>query len=222
MQKYSMLKFRLILATILFCAFYSLPTELSAHARLKSGDTLSPRNNNPGLKTGPCGGVARTNRAKEFLVGQKINIQWEETINHPGRYEFYFSKANDEDFILLKTVIDEQNTRIVNANYHQYETEITLPLEACEACTIQMIQVMTENPSNPSLYFSCADIKLILVEPTDPPVSPEPPVVPPTEPEPIAPTPEEEQTPKPKEENKDPLPEEKPNNSQDAKLDECH
>ena len=219
-----MLKFRLIPATFLFCAFYSLPKELSAHARLKAGGTLSPRNNKPGLKTGPCGGVARTNSAKEFLVGQKINIQWEETINHPGRYEFYFSKANDEDFILLKTVVDEQNTRITNTDYHQYETEITLPLEACEACTLQMIQVMTENPSNPSLYFSCADIKLNSAEPIDPPDSPEPPVVPP-EPDPVPPpppAPDESETPKPQEENKKPLPEEKPDNSQDAKQDECH
>jgi hypothetical protein len=129
-------------------------------------------------------------------------VQWEETINHPGRYEFYYSKMNDQGFVLLKTVQDELNNGIAGTAYHQYETELTMPAEPCEFCTIQMIQVMTENPASPSLYYSCADIKLVTPVGVPPPPSPEdppeeeapPPLgVPPPAPPVAAP----EQTPKP-------------------------
>lgn len=129
-----------------------------AHARLKSTGDVVPRSDSAGLKTGPCGGVPRTSNAREFEPGQTITVEWEETINHPGRFEFYFSQANDSGFSLMKTVNDGQDG---SADLpHQYSTTITLPRTPCDACTLQMIQVMTENPSNPSYYYSCADIRI--------------------------------------------------------------
>lgn len=144
----------------------SLASAVFGHARLKSDGSLKPRNSDAGLKTGPCGGVARTASPNTYKAGQTIQVQWEETVNHPGRFEFYFSPAGDTGFRLLKTVADDQGE---NALPHQFETTLTLPAEECEACTIQMIQVMTENPDNPRNYYSCADLKLLAADPAEVP-----------------------------------------------------
>ncbi|MEK6627742.1 MAG: SCE4755 family polysaccharide monooxygenase-like protein [Bdellovibrionota bacterium] len=170
-----MLKLSIILISLLY------GTQVLAHARLLAGGLIPPRNNNAGIKIGPCGGVPRTATPKVLQAGSTVTIQWEETINHPGRFEFYFSPAGDANFQLLKTVIDDQNN---NLTPHQYTTSITLPNVTCTACTFQMIQVMTENPLNPSLYFSCADIQLTAAGVPPPPIVP-PPVVPPIEPPPV-------------------------------------
>lgn len=132
--------------------------DAGAHARWTLNGTAPPRNNDVGLKTPNCGGIARTSTPKIFTPGQTITVQWEETINHPGQYEIYFSKNGLTNFTLMKTIVDTQDTAVVGTNYHQYNTQITLPNEPCNDCVLQLIQVMTENPANPSYYYSCADI----------------------------------------------------------------
>lgn len=127
------------------------------HARMKSDSAIIPRSSSDSLKTGPCGGVVRTSTPKAYAPGATITVKWEETINHPGRFEFYFSPANDSNFVLLKTVNDTMDS--TNDLPHQYSTTITLPSTPCDNCTLQMIQVMTDR-SPPSNYYSCADIKL--------------------------------------------------------------
>jgi hypothetical protein len=127
------------------------------HARMKSDSAIVPRNSSDSLKTGPCGGVARTSAPKVYAPGSTITVKWEETINHPGRFEFYFSAANDTNFVLLKTVNDTMDSS--NDLPHQYSTTVTLPSTPCENCTLQMIQVMTDR-SPPSNYYSCADIRI--------------------------------------------------------------
>lgn len=129
------------------------------HARLKSDGNLPPRDNNPGLKTAPCGGVLATSNLTYFVKGTQITVQWEETIQHPGRYEFNISYDNEATWQNLGTVIDTQDNR--NDLPHQYEASFTLPDQACTQCTIQMIQVMTEDPQNPRNYYSCADVSIV-------------------------------------------------------------
>lgn len=133
----------------------SFGVKVFAHARLKTTGALAPRSTDPGIKIGPCGGIARTATPAMFAPGATITVNWEETIDHPGRFEFYFSSANDVGFTLLKTVQDTGT----GALPHQYTTTLTLPNVSCTDCTLQMIQVMTENPANPSFYYSCADIR---------------------------------------------------------------
>lgn len=151
---------------LILCALVIFPQFVHAHARLLPSGSIPPRNSNAGLKTGPCGNVARTGTNTQLTAGSTVNVQWEEVIDHPGRYEFYFSAANDANFTLLKTVNDDQDGVIPSGQSHQYSTTLTLPSQTCTACTLQMIQVMTENPANPSLYYSCADIQLISGTPT--------------------------------------------------------
>lgn len=140
---------------------FFLNYEISAHSRWTLTGNLTPRSSNAGIKNGPCGGLPRVPTPKVFTAGSNITVEWEETINHPGRFEIYFSPANDTNFTLLKTIIDSQNGGLNS-------TSITLPNEPCVSCTLQLIQVMTENPDSPSLYYSCADIQLI-AEPTKAP-----------------------------------------------------
>lgn len=138
--------------------FLFLVCELTwAHARWSLTGNTPPRNTSTGLKNSPCGGVVRGSTPKVFQAGSTITVQWEETINHPGRFEIYFSPANDNNFTLLKTITDTLDD---GSTPHQYSTSITLPNVNCAACTLQLIQVMTENPASPSLYYSCSDIQL--------------------------------------------------------------
>lgn len=150
----------LIAVSFILC----LSLEAGAHARLSGA--IPPRSTNAGLKTGPCGGIARGSAAKQLTKGSTVTVEWIEVVDHPGRFEFYFSPSGDQNFQLLKTVVDTQNTSIPSGGNHSYSTTLTLPNQTCSSCTLQMIQVMTENPQSPSLYYSCADIALIDGTPT--------------------------------------------------------
>lgn len=139
--------------TYLVMAMMALQAE--AHSRFTAGGNIPGRDNNAGHKTGPCGGVARTATPKALTAGTQVRVDWEETIQHPGRYEFYFSPAGDANFVKIGQVIDTQDSA---ANLpHAYNTMLTVPSGACTDCTLQMIQVMTEN-NPPTLYYSCADV----------------------------------------------------------------
>ncbi len=146
---------------LVMMAFFGV--KVFAHARILPNGMLSPRLtatgvNDAGIKTGPCGGLARSAVPAVLAPGSTITLNWEETIDHPGRFEIYFSQAGDTGFQLLKTVQDNQGAGVPTP--HQFSTTVTLPNVTCTDCTLQLIQVMTENPANPSLYFSCADIRL--------------------------------------------------------------
>lgn len=161
---------------ILFLAASLLvPQTTWAHARLKPAGILIPRSTSSGLKTGPCGGLPRSATAVTLTAGSVIQIEWEETVQHPGRYEFAVSPANDSSFARLLIVPDTQDD--VATLPHQYKASFTVPNIVCERCTFQMIQVMTENPAAPTNYYSCADIKIVAgaTPPTGmPPALPEP------------------------------------------------
>jgi hypothetical protein len=132
--------------------------QVFAHTRLKAGQVLVPRSTSDSLKTSPCGGLARATTPTTLQAGQTITVNWEETINHPGHFEFRFSPAGEKDWVLLKSIPDDQNDGATTP--HQYSTQLTLPSTACTDCTVQLIQVMEENPANPSYYYSCADVVL--------------------------------------------------------------
>lgn len=135
---------------------FFLPACLSwGHARLV---TPTPRNNNAGIKTGPCGGLARSATPLQVQGGQTLTVMWEETVNHPGRFLFSLSLANDLDFQnnLLATIPDQQNSGTDLP--HRYQTTLTIPNINCDSCTLQMIQSMEENPAAPTYYYSCADL----------------------------------------------------------------
>ncbi len=155
----------LILLSIIVAGLF--PRLVSAHARFLLNGTTPPRSNATGLKGAPCGFAARTNSPTILKAGQTLEVQWEETVDHPGYYRIAFSPDSDLGFdqnVLVQKVDDI-------ANIHSYKATITVPSTPCTGCTLQMIQYMTETVP-PSLYFSCADINIIPA--TDPMPSPTP------------------------------------------------
>ncbi len=145
---------RIALISICLLLFSSLG---HTHARLKANSSVKIRSTSDGIKTGPCGGLPRSPTPTILAAGQTVTVDWEETIYHPGRFEIYFSTANDQNFTLLKTIPQNQNNQNLP---HQFSTTVTLPNVACQACTLQLIQVMLENPNVPTYYYSCADMQL--------------------------------------------------------------
>jgi hypothetical protein len=129
-----------------------------AHTRLTSP---MARSTSDGLKTGPCGKIARGANPTVWTAGSKVQIEWEETVDHPGRYFLSFSYADDLGFeqnIFDKNLPDMQGQ---GALPHKYSYILTVPNKTCDACTLQLIQSMEENPASPSYYYSCADIKIV-------------------------------------------------------------
>lgn len=133
-------------------------TIAQAHTTIVPNADLTPRSLNPGLKKAPCGNVQRSPTPSRHRAGSTIEIAWKETKEHPGRFEIYFSPANDTGFTLLKSIPDTQDD--VDTLPHQYSERLVLPSVVCDACTIQLVQVMLDNPQRPSFYYSCADISL--------------------------------------------------------------
>lgn len=159
---------------ILFSTLILLvPTVAFSHAKLISP---TPRSTSSGIKTGPCGGLPRGTTPMTLTPGQALTVQWEETINHPGRYYISFSPANDAGFEMnrLATIVDTQDTPVAGVS-HKYSATITVPTTPCENCTLQLIQSMEENPAAPTFYYSCADIRIAgAATPTPAPTTPTP------------------------------------------------
>lgn len=130
------------------------------HARMLRVATLIPRSTSDGLKTAPCGGVNRTGTSAVLTAGDTQTIRWEETIDHPGQYFIEFSAADDTGWVRLKAIPDIQRNGALNPLPHAYETTITVPNVSCDACTIRVIQEMTDR-TPPTYYYSCADIKIV-------------------------------------------------------------
>lgn len=131
------------------------------HARFKLNGLFKPRTNDPGLKTAPCGGAARANTSTTLTPGQQVTVEWEETVDHPGFFRLSFSPANDVGFennVIADNILDTQND---GKTPHFYSKQITLPNQSCTACTLQLIQVMTDVPAAPTNYYSCSDIQLL-------------------------------------------------------------
>ena len=145
----------MFLRTLLVSILIVVPSLLSAHVRL-----LMPTPRTPlALKTGPCGGIPRGGEPLSLQAGQELEVEFEEYIDHPGYYQIWFSPANDEDFVLLLDKIPDRQIP-VGENSNVYTVMVTMPDAPCDQGTLQVIQYMTETQP-PSLYFSCADIRLI-------------------------------------------------------------
>ncbi len=140
----------------LFFIFLTFSHSAFCHARWTLTGIVKPRTNATGLKEpAPCGGVSRTATATILESGSTINVQFEETVNHPGYFRIAFSSASDSGFdenILAANIPEITSSRF-------YTQTITLPDIECSDCTLQLIQVMTDR-SPPTNYYSCADIQL--------------------------------------------------------------
>ncbi|MBI3776692.1 MAG: lytic polysaccharide monooxygenase [Gammaproteobacteria bacterium] len=151
----------------------------TAHARWDLNGVVKPRTTATGLKSDPCGGAARTTAPVTFAPGQTLEVTFEETVQHLSHFRIAFSQAGDAGFdsnVLLDNIVD--NLGPETPLNHLFRATITLPMLTCDACTLQLIQVMVDNPAAPSNYYSCSDIKLVNGGGTTPTPTPIPTITP--------------------------------------------
>jgi hypothetical protein len=133
----------------------------SAHARLKVSGSIPPRSESSGLKTGPCGDIAPTTdpaKRTTLTAGQTLTVEWEETINHRGYFKISFSPKGDVNWTgLSPEITDPDDGPIPNNAPISRSTQVTVPGQNCEKCTIQLVQFMMDNNK---FYYSCADVRI--------------------------------------------------------------
>jgi hypothetical protein len=159
----------------LFASLLLIASPAAAHIAL-----VYPPPRTAELKTGPCGaaGSTRGTNVTVLAPGATIDVKWNETINHPGHYRISFDPTG-QDFTVPLGFDDTSQSRNVlvddiadnAAPGASYTQTITLPNVACEACTLQVIQVMTDKPpygDGNDIYYQCADLALRTGAPAPP------------------------------------------------------
>lgn len=119
-----------------------------------------------------CGqaGSKRGTKINLFRPGQVITVRWQETVGHPGHFRVAFdddgqdfpSPVTAKDTVVMPVFIDGIADQTGTMNYQQ---AITLPNIECANCTLQIIQVMKEQPpydptAGTDVYYQCADVTL--------------------------------------------------------------
>ncbi len=139
-------------------SFLVMASQLAwGHAHLISP---APRNPDPGIKVGPCGPFAKVANPITLTGGTTLTVQWQETINHPGKYIFTWLQQNDTPMPGVPVVMIPDNANGNGDLPHNYTTTLVVPNTACANCGLQMVQSMEENPAAPTYYYSCVDIRI--------------------------------------------------------------
>jgi chitin binding protein len=154
----------------------------SAHIKMLDPPARYDVQGETGIKSCPCGlggsnricNVAqdgsdpdRSSRVTRYEAGSTVNLRFEETINHAGRFRVAFDPdgADVADFNahILADMPDP-----ANANLMVWEIPITIPNETCTNCTLQLVQAMEvsqttpiADPSGISSYYNCVDIEIV-------------------------------------------------------------
>jgi hypothetical protein len=142
-------------------------------------------------KTAPCGGTLADPGTPTGIVtsvqgGQRLHIEVEETVFHPGHYRIALARTRDllppdPEVTVQET---ERGPRSVSAAIQdppqppvlvdglwphterptaRWETEIEIPNITCERCTLQIIQFMANHPGvreGGYSYHHCADLQI--------------------------------------------------------------
>jgi len=129
------------------------------------------RSTDPGLKSYPCGGIGPGTQITTIAPGN-FTVVWEETISHTGApYVIAISYGDDNHPLLLA---DNIPNNPLGATPKKYAFTIVIPDIACDKCTLEMYNPMTDSlPSGTTctyppgsanqclaVYHACADIKI--------------------------------------------------------------
>jgi hypothetical protein len=142
-----------------------LPAILAAHIALTAPTVRSTLS----IKSPPCGDTTSVRGTAVTVLepGAMLAVRWNETINHPGHYRISFD-SDGQDFTIPLDFNDFTQTENVLLDNiadgtSPYMSMVQLPNVACENCTLQLIQMMTDKPpygDGNDIYFQCADIAL--------------------------------------------------------------
>lgn len=111
----------------------------------------------------------RSPRVATLEPGSTVTLQWDEYVGHSGRYRVAFDPdgADQADFNanILLDIVDPPGSDGNIGDGSIWEVEVTLPDTPCNNCTLQLIQMMDGDMSEPvldpvgrSTYYQCADI----------------------------------------------------------------
>jgi hypothetical protein len=166
-------------------ALLAFAPSANAHIRLVSP---APRyeitGNDTGIKSCPCGlgssnrtcnlatdasdPDGRSERVMRVEAGSQLMLSFVEYIDHSGSFRVAFDPdgADVADFnanILVPFVMDPSN-----ANNMMWQIPVTVPNTTCDNCTIQLIQAMNGDMTNPvadptsiSTYYACVDLEIV-------------------------------------------------------------
>jgi MYXO-CTERM domain-containing protein len=165
-----------------FLAVSLLCSNLLAHVQFSYPTPRRPGAGNDDIKTGPCGcseqacpngDVRKPDRVTELTAGETITVEFTETIQHPGFFRISFDDNGQDAFVpppLSRTDIQMGATtlpvlkdNIPDTGDSDYAVEIVVPNISCDNCTLQLIQVMTNEQTweDEDIYFTCADIRIV-------------------------------------------------------------
>jgi len=145
-----------IIRTVSFLLLINL--EVSANVLWNYSGSTPPRHRNVTREDqAPCGLTTRS-FSTEIPGGRSVEVSWIEIIPQEGRFEIYFSESGDSNWVLLKTI--ENQPQDFSKTLVKHKTQVLMPNKNCEACTLQIVQVITTAVQ--AKYYSCADIKLNL------------------------------------------------------------
>jgi hypothetical protein len=184
-----------------FIAAAILLTGSSAEAHikmLKPASWLKENAQGAPQKGGPCGPgnsslpfgddvqpVPLSGAITTFTAGQKIKVEWEETIQHPGYFRIALAENRADlkdpthaidgscnvkdrsqiqtgahDNVLADGILIQPKGGPARPGFPNFSYEVTLPNKPCEKCTLQLIQFMENHPPG-CIYYHCADIKIV-------------------------------------------------------------
>lgn len=168
-----------------------------AHFAVDMSDTHVSRYGPGEIKSAPCGRPdgERGDNVYTYAPGETVTLSWIEFVGHPGYYRIAFDPDGDDGFKDPASIIpagrscavgepncgkdDYYNNDTVmvddfgrhddSPHGKRYSVDVKLPDVECETCTLQIIQVMTEQskaPYDPSaegaddIYYQCIDLRL--------------------------------------------------------------
>ncbi|MCB9566055.1 MAG: hypothetical protein H6710_02335 [Myxococcales bacterium] len=126
-------------------------------------------------KVGPCGAAddgSPGSMIYTYEPGEVVTIAWDEFIDHPAYYRIAFDPDGSDDFVDPASADERYSNDAVLLDgiedlpgVHDYSVDLTLPAIECEACTIQVIQVMLDKApfgDGNDIYYHCIDVRLVV------------------------------------------------------------
>ena len=142
----------------LFLSIFLFAPSLMANVLWSSTSSTPPRHRNITNESGaPCG-VGERQTPTLLNSGVETEVEWEEFIPQNGHFEIFFSPSNDSDWVLLKRIDNVVSPEDIKKSLIIHKTKIILPNVQCEACSLQIIQTVTDTVE--AKYYSCSDIKI--------------------------------------------------------------
>ncbi|MEY2935968.1 MAG: hypothetical protein RL033_6717 [Pseudomonadota bacterium] len=166
-------------------ALLAFAPSANAHIRLVSpAPRYAITGTDTGIKSCPCG-LGQSNRTCNLATdasdsdgrsenvlrveaGSQLMLSFVEYVDHSGSFRVAFDPdgADVADFnknILVPFVMDPPNT-----GNQTWNIPVTVPNTTCDNCTIQLIQAMNGDTTNPvadptaiSTYYTCVDVEIV-------------------------------------------------------------